>query len=80
VQVENPTLLEFEMSVREGDGSDLLSFYIDGRRVAETSGDPVQFRRQIDPDRPVLLMWEFHRTSGQAVIGNPAPADAADQE
>jgi hypothetical protein len=80
VQVENPTLLEFEMSVREGDGSDLLSFYIDGRRVAETSGDPVQFRRQIDPDRPVLLMWEFHRTSGQAVIGNTTPVDTAGQE
>ena len=80
VQVEDPTLLEFEMSVRDGDGGDLLAFYIDGRRVAETSGDPVQFRRQIDPDRPVLLMWEFHRTSGQAVIGNTTPLDTAGQE
>lgn len=80
VEITEPTLLEFDMSVQEGGESDSLVFSINGERVAETSGDPVQFRRQIDPDRPVLLMWEFQGSNGRAVIANPTPAIPAGQE
>ena len=80
VEITEPTLLEFDMSVQEGGESDSLVFSINGERMAETSGDPVQFRRQVDPDRPMLLMWEFKGHSGRAVIASPASADNAGQE
>jgi hypothetical protein len=80
VQVEVPTLLEFDMSVRGGDGSDLLAFYIDGVRVDQTSGEPVHIHRKLNPTEPVLLMWEFHRTTGTAEIGYLPPKLADGKE
>jgi|GEM_PF-1135209 len=80
VEITEPTLLAFDMHVQEGSDSESLAFYIDGEKVMETADTPVQFIRQINPERPVLLMWEFQGDSGQAVISNPAPADTAGQE
>ena len=80
VEITEPTLLEFDMYVLEGGGSESLVFYINGEKVVETADTPVQFSRQINPERPVLLMWEFQGDHGQAVISNPTPADTAGQE
>ncbi len=74
VQVEAPTQLQFALSVSGGDGSDRLAFSIDGQLVAETTGEEVLVDRTIDPSGgPVLLMWEFQRSSGTAVIATQKP-------
>ncbi|HCQ39857.1 MAG TPA: hypothetical protein DIV39_11940 [Verrucomicrobiales bacterium] len=80
VEINEPTLLEFDLSIEKSLESGSLAFYINGEQVAETTGDPVEVRRQVNPERPVLLMWEFQGDSGRAVISNPAPADTAGQE
>lgn len=71
VQVDAPTVLEFDMTVRDGDGSDLLTFSINGIRVAETRSDSVLVTRTLDAVEPTLLMWEFHAGTGTATIRNP---------
>ena len=80
VEINEPTLLEFDLSIEKSLESGSLAFYINGEQIAETTGDPVEVRRQVNPERPVLLMWEFQGDSGRAVISNPAPADTAGQE
>ncbi|NIP93220.1 MAG: hypothetical protein GWO24_07090, partial [Akkermansiaceae bacterium] len=45
VEVDAPTLLDFTMSVHDGDGSDRLAFSIDGELVAETTGESVAVER-----------------------------------
>ena len=78
VEVDAPTLLEFDMSVQGGDESDSFAFYIDGVRVAQTSGQTVHVNRTLLPTEPVLLMWEFRRSTGTATIGHlPSQPPAA---
>lgn len=76
VQIDKPTLLDFEMSLEDNGDSDSLAFFINGQKAAETSGSPTQFRRQIDPAGPVLLMWEYRGRSGKAVISSLHPTTA----
>ena len=68
------------MSLENGGKSDSLAFFINGEQVAQTSGHPTQFRRQINPSQPVFLMWEYRGHGGRAVIGNLNPASAAGQQ
>ena len=75
VEITEPTLLEFEMSVVGAETPGSLAFYMNGERIADTSGEAVPFRREINPEQPVLLMWEFEG-DGHAVISNPAPSSA----
>ncbi len=82
VEVDAPTLLDFTMSVHDGDGSDRLAFSIDGELVAETTGESVAVERTITPTQPVLLMWEFRGNGGTALIAaqrsDPLPLPAGD--
>jgi len=80
VEIDKPTLLEFEMSLENAGKSDSLTFFINGEQAAQTSGHPTQFRRQINPSQPVFLMWEYRGHAGRAVIGNLNPASAAGQQ
>ncbi|MDB4469586.1 hypothetical protein N9046_04590 [Akkermansiaceae bacterium] len=74
VEIENPTQLAFEMSVVDGGDSDSFVFYINGEKIKETSGEPVTFSRNIDTERPVLLMWEYRGEDGRPVISDLSPA------
>lgn len=60
--------LDFELKVIGGGSTDQLSFYIDGVKVAETSGSAVRVERQLTGSH--TIMWEFKRGTGKAVIRN----------
>jgi hypothetical protein len=60
--------LNFELEIVDGDGS--LAFYIDGVKQGETSGDLVTIQRELGDDQSHLLMWQFTKGSGTAVIRN----------
>ncbi|NNM31036.1 MAG: hypothetical protein HKO57_16065 [Akkermansiaceae bacterium] len=68
VEITDPTVLDFEISVQDGDGADVFTFHIDGVPVAATSGEAVRVSRSLQPSAPVTLMWEFHRSTGTARI------------
>ena len=68
------------MFVEQGTENDSLAFYINGERVAEATDNPVQFRRQIDPEDSALLMWEFQGENGRAVIASPASTAPTPQD
>jgi hypothetical protein len=76
VEVKAPTVLDFEMAVAGGNGSDSLAFSIDGMEVAQTNGAKVRVDRTLSPIGTTILMWELRRGtgSGKAVItDNPTP-------
>lgn len=60
--------LNFEMEVRNGDG--LLAFFIDGIKEVETSGEIVKVQRRLNDGKLHLLMWQFTKGTGEAVIRN----------
>lgn len=62
------TNLDFEMEIRGGGPGDTFAFYIDGVKQVETTGAAIAFQRQLAGSH--LLMWEFKRGSGNAVIRN----------
>lgn len=69
-EVSASTVIDFEMEIvaaSEGTGG-ALAFYLDGIKVAETDGAAVTVQHQIDGSGAHLLMWEFTRGSGDAVI------------
>jgi len=65
--------LDFEMQVAGGGAGDLLAFYIDGVKQSQTSGGTVAIQKQLTGPGSHLLMWEFKRGTGNAVIRNLAP-------
>ncbi len=67
-EVDGETNLDFEMQVTGGNSSDLLAFYIDGVKQVQTTGAKVVFQGQLTDNH--LLMWEFKRGTGSAVIRN----------
>ena len=69
-KVSGPTTINFEMEIGGGALNDSLVFYIDGVRQAATYGDPVTVQRAWTDSSSHLLMWEFTRGSGKAVIRN----------
>lgn len=64
------TRLDFEMKVAGGGAADMLTFYIDGVRQARTSGATVAVQLELSGPETRLLMWEFKRGAGNAVISN----------
>ena len=71
-KVDGTAVIDFEMQVVGGNWDDSLSFYIDGVKQSETYGDAVRFRKNLSGTGKHLLMWEFTRGSGKAVIRNLA--------
>ena len=67
VEVSGPRLLEFAMEVANAGGEDQFCFYIDGQLYAQTSGEVVEVRHELTGGT-YLLMWEFKRGSGDAVL------------
>jgi len=70
--VSGPLSIDFEMSVPGGDWNDALVFSIDGVMQADTYGDAVRVQKTFTTPGQHLLMWEFTRGSGKAVIRNLA--------
>jgi len=68
-EVAGGTNLDFEMKVAGGGADDLLVFYIDGVKQAQTSGEAVAIQQELPGSDTHLLMWEFKRGTGNAVIG-----------
>lgn len=71
--VSGPASLDFEMEVLGGGAGDSLVFYIDGVRRTSTVGAMVRVQTTLSTAGSHLLMWEFTRGSGKAVIRNPTP-------
>lgn len=69
-KVSGATPINFEMEIKGGNWDDALVFYIDGVRQSETYGDPVTVQRTWNDSATHLLMWEFTRGTGKAVIRN----------
>ncbi|MGJ8640235.1 MAG: type I secretion C-terminal target domain-containing protein [Opitutaceae bacterium] len=72
VEVIGQRALDFEMEILNGDANDLLTFYINGIETAATAGAEVSVVEELKADETHLLMWEFTRGSGAAVIRNLA--------
>ncbi len=70
--VSGPVSLNFEMEILGGNWDDSLVFYIDGVKQSQTDGNAVAIRRTLDAPGQHLLMWEFTRGAGTAVIRNLA--------
>ena len=71
-KVSGAAVIDFEMQVVGGNWDDSLTFYIDGVKQSETYGDVVRFTKTLSGPGKHLLMWEFTRGSGKAVIRNLA--------
>jgi hypothetical protein len=69
-RVNGPTSVDFQMGIEGADSSDLLVFYVDGVRQSSTSGNLISVQRTWTDNTSHLLMWEFIRSSGTAVIRN----------
>ena len=70
--VSGPATVDFEMAIDDGDWNDSLVFYIDGVRQTATDGAVANFKKAWPTPGQHLLMWEFTRGSGKAVIRNLA--------
>lgn len=70
--ISGPAAIDFEMEIVGGNGNDSLVFFIDGVRQSVTSGAAVRFTQPLSAPDKHLLMWEFTRGSGKAVIRNLA--------
>ncbi|MFT6574507.1 MAG: hypothetical protein ACJA16_002699 [Akkermansiaceae bacterium] len=69
-KVEDGSVLNFEMEVADGGPDDMLIFYLDGVKQAETSGDSVSVQQELEGSSSHLLTWQFQRGTGRAVIRN----------
>ncbi len=69
-RISGPTAINFQMEIADGNWDDALVFYIDGVRYSSTDGIPVSVQRAWTDSGAHLLMWEFTRGSGRAVIRN----------
>lgn len=77
-QLGNPheALLYAAATEAEANGAgtgDSLALFIDGVKQSETTGAIVRVQRDLTGSDAHLLMWEFKRGSGNAVIRNLAP-------
>jgi hypothetical protein len=72
-EADGGTTLAFEMSVPGGGSDDLLAFFIDGVKQAETTAAAVAVNQQLSGTGKHLLMWEFKRGTGKALIRKTAP-------
>lgn len=70
--INGPASVDFEMSITDGDWNDTMVFYVDGVMQAETYGDAVRVQKEFTGTGTHLLMWEFTKGAGNAVIRNLA--------
>ena len=66
--ITGPVSIDFEMEILGGNWDDSLAFFIDGVKQSETVGDVVAIRKTLAEPGSHLLMWEFTKGSGRAVI------------
>jgi Ca2+-binding RTX toxin-like protein len=66
--ITGPVSIDFEMEILGGNWDDSLAFFIDGVKQSETGGDAVAIRKTLAEPGSHLLMWEFTKGSGRAVI------------
>ena len=71
-QVNGPKSISFEMSVPGGSATDKLVFYVDGVAQTQTSSTAVIVNQAISSPSTHLLMWEFKRGTGNALVRNLA--------
>lgn len=71
-EVNGGTQLDFEMEIVGAGAGDLLIFYIDGVKQLQTTAGTVAVKRELAGAGIHLLMWEFMRSSGDAVIVHKA--------
>ena len=71
-KLSGPATVNFEMQVLGGGWDDALVFYIDGVRQSASYGDPVTVNRVLNDPATHLLMWEFTRGTGTALVRNLA--------
>ena len=72
-EVGGSEMLDFEMKITGGGTADSLVFYIDGIKQSESGGASVRFQQVLTGNETHLLVWEFKRGTGNAVIRNLAP-------
>jgi hypothetical protein len=68
LNVKGEQSLAFDMSVADGSWDDTLVFYVDGKQQAVTYGDAVVVKPVLRGRGSHVLMWEFTKGSGTAVI------------
>jgi hypothetical protein len=68
VQTTGPGTVAFEMAILDAGADDQFKFYIDGVEQAESTGAPVSVREVFDGPKSHLLMWQFVKGTGRAVI------------
>ncbi|WP_133795784.1 hypothetical protein [Prosthecobacter fusiformis] len=69
-EVEGPKTIDFEMAVSGAGSNDSLVFYIDGVVQSQTRGAVIRVQRSFTTPGTHLLMWEFKRGTGNALIRN----------
>ncbi|MCU0748498.1 MAG: hypothetical protein MUF13_03025 [Akkermansiaceae bacterium] len=70
--LDGPVQLDFEMEILGGNWDDSLVFYIDGVPQSTTEGSAVRVTKMLETPGKHLLMWEFTKGTGKAVIRNMA--------
>jgi hypothetical protein len=73
VEVSGPKTIDFEMSITGAGAKDSFVFYVDGFMKSQTSGAPTRVHQTFANPGTHLLMWEFKRGTGNALIRNLAP-------
>jgi hypothetical protein len=73
VEVNGPTQIHFAMAIPGAGSGDLLTFYVDGVLHSQTSGPITPISQAFPNPGSHLLMWEFKKGSGNAMIRNLAP-------
>lgn len=73
VEIQTPRALDFEMAIPGAGAKDSLAFYVDGVLQTKTTGASTRVQRTFSTPGTRLLMWEFTRGTGNALIRNLAP-------
>jgi len=70
VEIKGPKSIDFEMAIPGAGTKDSLAFYVDGILQTKTIGAATRVQRTFTNPGTYLLMWEFKRGSGNALIRN----------
>ena len=63
-----PATVDFQMEIVGGGWDDYLAFYVDGVKQSDTYGDAVAAQAALTNSGTHLLMWEFMKGTGKAVL------------
>jgi len=73
IEINGPVQIDFAMAIPGAGSSDLLSFYVDGMLRAQTAGQMTPVQQVFANPGSHVLMWEFRKGAGKALIRNLAP-------